>query len=302
MLGRPRRNGKREKINILINESAPVPNAQKVNSAARVLVFDSGVGGLSVLDAILKSGRRMELDYLADNAWLPYGTKSDAELQSRAPELLARAADQWSPDVIVVACNTASTIALDAVRAELSIPAVGVVPPIKPAAALTRTGVIGLLATPATVRRAYTNDLISQFAVDKAVVRFGSTALVQAAEAKLRGLPPDQEAFDEATEGLFGGPRGGEIDVVALACTHFPLVVEELAAAAPHACAWLDSGEAIARRVGQVSGAPAGVPRVRLAGFTDPAAIGALRCAFEARGFKDYARVGAAPGFQIEIL
>src|SRR5262245_50651678 len=125
----------------------------------RVLVFDSGVGGLSVFDAIAASGKALELDYAADNAWLPYGLKSDAELRARVPALLAALAGQWSPDLIVVACNTASTIALDAVRAAVSVPVVGVVPPIKPAAALTRAGVIGLLATPATVRRAYTNDL-----------------------------------------------------------------------------------------------------------------------------------------------
>src|SRR5690606_25529223 len=121
-----------------------------------------------------------------------------------------------------------------------------------PAAALTRTGVIGLLATPATVRRAYTNDLISQFAPDKRVVRFGSSALVEAAERKLRGEPVGEAAITEAMDGLFGAPGGAEIDVVALACTHFPLLAQELAAAAPRPCVWLDSGEAIARRVANV--------------------------------------------------
>src|SRR5690606_18436936 len=146
----------------------------------RVLVFDSGVGGLSVLDAIAASGHALELDYVADNAWLPYGLKSDAELRARVPALLKSLATQWAPDAVVVACNTASTIALDAVRAALTVPVVGVVPPIKPAAALTRTGVIGLLATPATVQRPYTNDLIAQFAAGKRVIRFGSAGLVEA--------------------------------------------------------------------------------------------------------------------------
>ena len=118
-----------------------------VNGERRVLVFDSGVGGLSVFDAIAASGHAFELDYAADNAWLPYGLKSDEALRARVPALLSRLVEQWAPDAVVVACNTASTIALAEVRAALSVPVVGVVPPIKPAAALTKTGTIGLLAT-----------------------------------------------------------------------------------------------------------------------------------------------------------
>src|SRR6185312_1548836 len=106
-----------------------------VNGVKRVLVFDSGVGGLSVFDAIAASGHALALDYVADNAWLPYGLKSDADLQARVPALLSRLVEQWTPEIVVVACNTASTIALDHVRAALSVPVVGVVPPIKPAAA-----------------------------------------------------------------------------------------------------------------------------------------------------------------------
>lgn len=269
-----------------------------VNAMKRVLVFDSGVGGLSVLDAIAASGHALELDYVADNAWLPYGLKSDAELRARVPALLKSLATQWAPDAVVVACNTASTIALDAVRAALTVPVVGVVPPIKPAAALTRTGVIGLLATPATVRRAYTNDLIQQFAADKRVVRFGSAALVEAAERKLRGEPHDPAAIAEAMEGLFGAPGGAEIDVVALACTHFPLLAPELAEAAPRDVVWLDSGEAIARRVTNVLIAEKGASRARRAGFTAANAMQLLRGAFAARGFSTFAEIGSAPHFE----
>lgn len=263
----------------------------------RVLVFDSGVGGLSVLDAIVASGHSLELDYVADNAWLPYGLKSDAELQARVPALLTSLVAQWSPEIVVVACNTASTIALDQVRAALTVPVVGVVPPIKPAAALSKTGVIGLLATPATVRRTYTNDLISQFAADKRVVRFGSSALVEAAERKLRGEPPGQAAITETIEGLFGAPGGGEIDVVALACTHFPLLSKELAVAAPREAAWLDSGEAIARRVANVLIAEKGEARTRRAAFTDVVAASGHFPAFNDRGFSEFAAIGGAPGF-----
>lgn len=273
-----------------------------VNAMKRVLVFDSGVGGLSVFDAIAASGHALELDYVADNAWLPYGLKSDAELRARVPALLMRMAAQWAPELVVVACNTASTIALDAVRAALSIPVVGVVPPIKPAAALTRTGVIGLLATPATVRRAYTNDLIAQFAPDKRVVRFGSSALVEAAERKLRGEPVGEAAITEAMEGLFGAPGGAEIDVVALACTHFPLLAQELAAAAPRPCVWLDSGEAIARRVANVLIAGPGQARAHRAAFTDAAAARTVFPAFSARGFTAVAALSSAPDFDVRLL
>jgi len=267
-----------------------------VNGAQRVLVFDSGVGGLSVFDSIAASGHAFELDYAADNAWLPYGLKSDADLRARVPALISSLARQWAADAVVVACNTASTIALDAVRAAVAQPVVGVVPPIKPAAALTQTGVIGLLATPATVKRAYTDDLIAQFAAGKRVVRFGSAALVEAAERKLRGEAFDPSAITEAIDGLFRAPGGGDIDVVALACTHFPLLAQEFAAAAPRSVAWLDSGAAIARRVAHVLNAQEGAARARSAAFTaDP---GALNAAFSARGFSQLSRIGDAPDFR----
>ena len=267
----------------------------------RVLVFDSGVGGLSVLDAIAAAKLDVELDYVADNAWLPYGLKSDAEIAARVPALLTRVAAQWKPDAAVIACNTASTIALDAVRAALPIPIVGVVPPIKPAASLTKTGVIGLLATPATIRRPYTADLIAKFAPDKRVVRHGSALLVAAAEAKLRGEPVDGAAIAEAIDGLFAAPGGAEIDVVALACTHFPLLTGELMAAAPRRCTWLDSGDAIARRVANILILSAGgtPSRARNAGFSDWNAAHSLSPAFKARGFASMHGLSPAPDFSV---
>jgi glutamate racemase len=270
-----------------------------VNAMTRVLVFDSGVGGLSVLDAIAAYPQTIELDYVADNAWLPYGLKPDAALRARVPALLGRVAEQWRPDVIVIACNTASTIALDAVRATIPLPVIGVVPPIKPAAMLSQTGVIGVLATPATIRRPYTDELIAKFAADKTVIRFGSSALVEAAERKLRGEPVAPSAIEEAIKGLFGAPGGEKLDAVALACTHFPLLADELTAAAPRTVAWLDSGAAIARRVGDVAPAPSGRAMARRAGFTNASTAAGLLPAFRARGFATFARVGEAPGFDI---
>lgn len=273
-----------------------------VNGAKRVLVFDSGVGGLSVLDAIAASAHGFELDYAADNAWLPYGLKTDEQLRARVPALLARLVEQWAPEAVVVACNTASTIALEPVRAALKIPVVGVVPPIKPAAALTQTGVIGLLATPATVQRAYTSDLIAQFAADKTVIRFGSAGLVQAAERKLRGEPPGPTEITEAISGLFGASGGDQIDVVALACTHFPLLVQELKAAAPRACMWMDSGAAIARRLANVLAAEVGPTRVGRAAFTSGDGARTSLRAFEARGFCDFAHIDEKRNFEVAPL
>jgi glutamate racemase len=155
-----------------------------------------------------------------------------------------------------------------------------------------------LLATPATVRRAYTSDLITQFAAGKRVIRFGSAALVEAAEQKLRGETPDPAAITEAIEGMFGAPAGAEIDVVALACTHFPLLVQELSAASPRPAVWLDSGEAIARRVANVLIAEQGEARARNLGFTDFAAAHGLAPALRARGFSGVSRLGPAPVFE----
>ncbi|MEJ0059270.1 MAG: hypothetical protein WDM79_06775 [Terricaulis sp.] len=157
---------------------------------------------------------------------------------------------------------------------------------------------IGLLATPATVRRTYTNDLIASFASHLRVVRHGSTALVAAAEAKLRGEPVDAEALRTDLAELFDAPGGAEIDVVALACTHFPLLLEELAAAAPRSCLWLDSGDAIARRLANVLILPAGQVRTRRAGFTDAPGAASLAAAFEARGFSVTASISPAPDFE----
>jgi glutamate racemase len=263
----------------------------------RALVFDSGVGGLSVLDAIVGAGAPLSIDYAADNAWLPYGEKSDDALRARVPALIGALVRAWEPDAVVIACNTASTIALDAVRAQVRIPVVGVVPPIKPAAALTKSGVIGVLATPATVTRPYTDDLIARFAADKRVVRFGSTALVAAAESKLSGADVDTRAIEEAIAGLFEAPGGEAIDVVALACTHFPLLARELAAAAPRPVAWLDSGAAVAARLMDVLQAPPGTSRLRRAGFTGDSAR--VWEAFEARGFTTRANIGGAPAFYV---
>jgi glutamate racemase len=153
-----------------------------------------------------------------------------------------------------------------------------------------------LLATPATVRRPYTDDLIARYAADKRVVRFGSAALVEAAERKLRGKPIETAAVEEAITGLFSED---DIDVVALACTHFPLLKEELERAAPRSCTWLDSGAAIARRVAEITAAESGQPRTICAAFTDAEAARSVFPAFHARGFSSFFSIGAAPSYDV---
>jgi glutamate racemase len=265
----------------------------------RVLVFDSGIGGLSVVEAIVAAGLPIDLDYAADFAWLPYGGRPDADLINRVPHLLAAVAGEVAADLIVIACNTASTVALAATRARVPIPVVGVVPPIKPAAALTRTGVIGVLATPATIGRAYTNQLIADHAAGLTVIRHGSTALVAAAEAKLAGGEVDPAAIQAAIAGLFDAPGGDKLDAVALSCTHFPFLRAELEAAAPRAIAWVDSGAAIARRVGQVLNLGAGQTRLRRFAASDAARLAKLGPKLTALGFQSGVEFAAEAPFAL---
>jgi glutamate racemase len=213
-----------------------------------LLVFDSGVGGLSVLGPIRALLPAAPIVYVADNAGFPYGTKSAAEIEARVPALLGRLAERFDPELIVIACNTASTIALESVRLALDVPIVGTVPAIKPAAERSITRAIGVLGTESTVRQPYVDRLSARFASDCLVIRHGSADLVELAEAKLRGEPANLNAYRASLAGLFEQPGGDRIDTIVLACTHFPLVEKELAAVAPHPLRFVDGKEGIARR------------------------------------------------------
>ena len=224
------------------------------NTKGKVLVFDSGMGGLTVAREIQALAPNIAVDYAADTGFFPYGEKSDDALRQRLPKIAAALVDLVKPDVFVIACNTASTLALDDVRGVLDIPVIGTVPAIKPAAQATKTNIIGLLATPGTVRRAYTATLIEDFAQDAKVVMHGSVELVHLAERHAAGEAVPLEAFRDAQAPLFAKPHGDKIDTVVLACTHFPLVRGELAATVPQAVTFIDSGEAIARQTLRVLG------------------------------------------------
>lgn len=220
-----------------------------MDAARPLLFFDSGVGGLSVLAPTRLLLPAAPIVYVADSAGYPYGTRTEAEIAGRVPALLGRLVERYCPRLIVIACNTASTIALAAVRAALDVPVVGTVPAIKPAAELSATRTIGVLGTEATVRQPYVDDLAARFASDCTVIRHGSAELVDIAEAKLRGIAPDPARIAAVLDGLFSQPGGKRIDVVVNACTHFPLVQPELLAAAPPGVRFIDGGPGIARRV-----------------------------------------------------
>jgi glutamate racemase len=216
---------------------------------APLLIFDSGVGGLSVLRAVRRLLPEAPVIYAADNAGLPYGSKSEAEIAARVAGLLGRLTERYRPRLVTIACNTASTIALGMVREVLEVPIVGTVPAIKPAAAMTRSGVIGLLGTAATIRQGYVDRLEAEFAADKRLLRHAAPALVAAAEASLRGGTVDPVVFAEAAEGIRSQPDGAQVDTVVLACTHFPLLAEGLSAAFGPGVKLVDGADGIARRI-----------------------------------------------------
>jgi glutamate racemase len=217
--------------------------------ARPILFFDSGVGGLSVLGPTRALLPQASIVYVADSAGFPYGTRTESEIAVRVPALLGRLAERYRPRLIVIACNTASTIALAAVRSALDLPIVGTVPAIKPAAAMSVTRAIGVLGTEATVRQPYVDDLAGRYAGDCLVLRHGSAELVALAEAELHGRPTDPARYAAVLDGLLSQPGGDRIDVVVNACTHFPLVEPQLRAAAPRPLCFVDGSEGIARRV-----------------------------------------------------
>ena len=215
----------------------------RVTNKKKVLVFDSGVGGLSVFKEIHHLLPQLDYLYLFDNQAYPYGELDQSVLISRVNQFVSTLVNAYQVDIVVIACNTASTIVLPSLRKKLSVPVVGVVPAIKPASLLASKGV-GLIATPATVTRQYTHRLIRDYAQGKPVELLGSTRLVDIAEEKLRG----KEVCIAELKGILE-PLRNKVDVAVLGCTHFPLIREEIHQALDGNVTLVDSGEAIARRV-----------------------------------------------------
>src|SRR5512134_349374 len=212
-------------------KEADQPVILAADSAPTILAADSGLGGLTIVAEIRKALPQARLAYLCDNAFFPYGTRPDAELLAHFLGVMHKAIDRTQPDLIVTACNTISTICLPELRAATSIPVVGVVPAIKPAAQQSKRKIIGLLATPATIDRPYTDDLIRRYAADCTVLKIGSADLVEMAEAKLLGRAVDPDNVRRILAPFFGRTADTQPDIVVLACTHFPLLRDELQAA-----------------------------------------------------------------------
>ena len=211
-----------------------------------VLVFDSGVGGLSVYDEIRHLLPDLHYIYVFDNVAFPYGEKSEAFIVERVVEIVTAVRARYPLALAVIACNSASTVSLPALREKFTFPVVGVVPAIKPAARLTANGIVGLLATRGTVKRPYTRELIERFAHECRIEMLGSGELVELAEAKLHG---EAVPLDEMRRILRPWLRMPEPpDTVVLGCTHFPLLKDELMAVLPEGTRLVDSGAAIARR------------------------------------------------------
>ncbi|MGA8171633.1 MAG: glutamate racemase, partial [Methylocystis sp.] len=190
-----------------------------------------------------------EFVYCADDAGFPYGSWGEPELVARILSVMETLIAREAPDIVVIACNTASTLALPQLRARWpNLPFVGTVPAIKPAAAASRTKLISVLATPGTVTRDYTQKLIHEFAGDCGVTLVGSKNLARLAEAAMHGEEVVDEAIAAEIAPCFVQEDGARTDVIVLACTHYPLLIEPLARLAPWPVVWIDSGPAIARR------------------------------------------------------
>jgi glutamate racemase len=259
-----------------------------------ILVFDSGLGGLTVFREIAAARPDAKLIYAADDAFFPYGAHDEAALVARVVPLIGELIARTAPDLVVIACNTASTIVLPHLRARYAVPFVGTVPAIKPACAASKTKRVSVLGTEATVKREYTMALIRDFAQGCDVTLVGSARLAPLAEAALRAEPVADAAIGAELAPCFVDDGTRRTDTVVLACTHFPLLLDRLKRLAPWPVAWIDPAPAIARRVTDLLGPPQGGARAEPAEghFTSGHVPEALAKALSAFGIK---AVAAAP-------
>jgi glutamate racemase len=232
-----------------------------VASPPTILVFDSGLGGLTVMREIVKARADAHYIYVADDAFFPYGHHSEDQIIARVVPLIGELIATHSPDLVVIACNSASTLVMSRLRERYKVPFVGTVPAIKPACAKSKTKRVSVLGTKGTVKREYTKALIRDFAQGCEVTLVGSAELASLAEAALSGIEvSDLEISAEVAPCFLGNTRepSGRTDTVVLACTHYPLLMDRLARLAPWPVEWIDPAPAIARRVADLLGSPGG--------------------------------------------
>lgn len=213
-----------------------------------ILVFDSGVGGLSVLREARMLIPDQPFVYVGDDAGFPYGEWDEEALTERITGLFDTLIERFNPHLAIIACNTASTMIMPALRQRFSIPFVGIVPAIKPASERTASGMISVLATPGTVKRRYTLELIERYASHVRVKLVGATKLARLAEEHLQGEVIDSEILRQEISPCFVEEDGKRTDIITLGCTHYPFLVNEMRKLAPWPVDWLDPAEAVARQ------------------------------------------------------
>ena len=226
--------------------------------APTILIHDSGLGGLTVHRGVVQARPDVRFIYVADDAFFPYGEHGEAELIARVVALMGELIAAQRPDLVVIACNTASTLVLPALRARYEVPFVGTVPAIKPACAASVTRLVSVLGTQATVSREYTHALIRDFANGAEITLVGSARLAAFAEAELNGAPVEDGLIVEEITPCFVNDGGRRTDTIVLACTHYPLLLDRLIKLAPWEVAWIDPAPAIARRVSDLLKTPVG--------------------------------------------
>jgi glutamate racemase len=234
------------------------PVTPRVMRAPTILIFDSGVGGLTVFREIARSRPDARFVYVADDALFPYGRIPEAQLVSRVVALMEELISSHRPDLVVIACNTASTLVLPALRARFTLPFVGTVPAVKPACAASQTKRVSVLGTEATVAREYTQALITSYGQGCDLTLIGSGRLAALAEAALAGGAVDDQAIRAEIEPCFVDDGVRRTDTVVLACTHYPLLLDRFESLAPWPVRWIDPAPAIARRVVELCGPVAG--------------------------------------------
>jgi glutamate racemase len=265
------------------------PRETRRTMAATILVFDSGLGGLTVFGEVAKARPDARYVYVADDAFFPYGRHGEDALVARVVPLMAELIAAHAPDIVVIACNTASTLVLPHLRARFTIPFVGTVPAIKPACSASRSKQVSVLGTEATVKREYTRALIRNFGHGCDVTLVGSAHLASIAEAALHDTPGDDAAIAREIAPCFIDEGGRRTDTIVLACTHYPLLLGSFRRLAPWPVDWIDPAPAIARRVTDLIGAPiAGTAGTARAVFTSGAHPSAALAAALARfGLRD---------------
>jgi glutamate racemase len=227
-----------------------------VSHPTTILVFDSGLGGLTVLREIVRARPDAHYAYVADDAFFPYGHHGEEQIIARVVPLIGELIARHAPDMVVIACNTASTLVMSYLREAYSVPFVGTVPAIKPACASSQTKLVSVLGTKGTVKREYTKRLIADFAQGCEVTLVGSAELASLAESALSGNDVSDEDIAAELAPCFVESDGARTDTVVLACTHYPLLLDRFARLAPWPVDWIDPAPAIARRVSDLLGPP----------------------------------------------